>query len=216
MKYKAVIFDLDGTLLDSLEDLADSANSVLAGLGYPIHPVDDYKYFVGDGMKSLMTRILPAERRRESLIDQCVEQMRNEYRRRWDKKSRPYEGIPELLDKLGALRIKRAVLSNKPQDFTRLIVEEMFSHWNFDMVLGMRRGVPAKPDPTGALEIVDALGIPAAEFLYLGDTNTDMITANAAGIYSVGALWGFRESQELLESGAKSLINHPLELLLLL
>lgn len=212
-KYKAVLFDLDGTLLDSVEDLKDSMNSVLESYGFPTHDTESYKYFVGNGMRNLVARALPPEERSQSMIDKCLAQMQKEYSKRWANKSKPYEGIPELLDALRDNNIKIAVLSNKVHEFTTLIVDKFFSKWNFDMVLGERASVPRKPDPSGALEIASNLGIPPEEFLYLGDSGTDMETANAAKMHAVGVLWGFRKADELLAAGAKILIHHPLELL---
>jgi len=204
VKYEAVLFDLDGTLLDTLRDLADSMNSALKSMGFPIHAVEKYKYFVGDGMYNLVLRTLPPGIREESIIKECLAKMNDEYGKRWADTTRPYDGIPELLDRLDGLGLKKAVLSNKPHDFTKL---------SFDVVLGQREGVPKKPDPAAALEIVDKLDIPPEKFLYLGDTNTDMKTANAAGMYAVGVLWGFREADELTENGARVLIKSPMDLL---
>ncbi|MCR4429866.1 MAG: HAD family hydrolase [Tepidanaerobacteraceae bacterium] len=216
MKFEAVLFDLDGTLLDTLRDLADSMNSVLESMGFPVHDVEKYKYFVGDGMYNLVIRTIPSDKREESIIKKCLIKMNDEYGKRWADTTRPYEGIPELLDRLGKLGLKKAVLSNKPHDFTKLIVDRLLARWKFDAVLGQREGVPKKPDPAAALEIADKLKIPPERFVYLGDTNTDMRTANAAGMYAVGVLWGFREADELIESGAKVLIKRPLDLLKIL
>jgi len=213
MKYKAVIFDLDGTLVDSIEDLKDSMNIVLESHGFPTHDTETFKYFIGNGMRNLVTRSLPPEERSQSLIDSCLSQMQEEYSKRWAIKSRPYDGIPELLDILKANNIKIAVLSNKLHEFTTVMVDRFFSKWNFDIVFGERATVPKKPDPTGALEISSILGIPPEEILYLGDSGTDMETANAANMYAVGVLWGFRKSDELLAAGAKILIHQPLDLL---
>lgn len=213
MKYEAVLFDLDGTLLDSLKDLADSMNSALKSMGFPIHAVEKYKYFVGDGMYKLILRTIPQDIRDESIIKECLAKMNYEYGKRWADTTRPYDGISELLDRLDGMSIKKAVLSNKPHDFTKLIVDKLLSKWRFDVVLGQREGIPKKPDPAAALEIADKLDIPPKKFLYLGDTNTDMKTANAAGMYAVGVLWGFREADELTENGARVLIKSPMDLL---
>lgn len=217
VKYEALVFDLDGTLLDTLEDLADSMNGTLGHFGFPPHPVDAYRYFVGDGMENLVRRAVPASVKEDAeVISRCLNLMRDTYRRNWKVKSRPYPGIPEMLDALRDRRAKLTVLSNKPHEFTRKVVEEMLSNWRFDIVFGERPSIPRKPDPASALEIAERLGLPPDKFLYLGDTATDMITANAAGMYPVGALWGFRTAEELLGSGAKKLIQRPAELLELL
>lgn len=211
MRYKAVLFDLDGTLLNSLEDLADSTNAVLARRGFACHELEKYKYFVGDGMYNLLRRALPAEQQDDDYIEQCVVEMKEEYSGRWSEKSKPYPGIIELLENLRQKGLKMAVLSNKPHEFTQVVVEKYFPGY-FDLAYGERAGVPRKPDPQGALDIVKALQISPEEFLYLGDTNTDMRTAVAAGMYAVGVLWGFRPAEEILAAGARALIKHPLEL----
>lgn len=212
MQYKAVLFDLDGTLVDSLEDLADSMNTVLARAGFPLHDVERYKYFVGEGVEKLVYRALPEDRRNDEVLTRCVAAMREEYGKRWDQKTRPYEGIPELLDVLIARGVKLAVLSNKPDDFTKKIVRKLLPNRPFDPVFGARPSVPKKPDPVAAIEIAEYLSISPKEFLYLGDTKTDMETAVGAGMYPVGALWGFRAKEELLEGGAKTVIDHPPDL----
>lgn len=212
MKYKAAIFDLDGTLLDSLQDLANSMNLVLESQGLPVYEIEKYKYFVGNGMYELAKRTLPPDKREESYVKYCHTLLKKEYEKRWADTTKPYEGIPELLDKLAALRYKLAVLSNKPHEFTLLVVNKLLLHWKFDAIFGERQGVPRKPDPAGALEIADLFGIPTNEFLYFGDTGTDMVTAKAAGMFAVGVLWGFRTADELLESGADLLIEKPLDI----
>jgi len=210
MNYRVVLFDLDGTLLNTLEDLADSMNASLAAMDLPAHPIDSYRYFVGDGMVNLARRALPEEMRSdEAIVGRLVVRMRSEYQKRWDSRTRPYDGIGELLDELVERRVKMAVLSNKSHDFTQLCVSKLLGRWHFDAVLGGGE-VPHKPDPKGALKIASDLAVPPAEFIYLGDSGTDMKTAAAAGMYGVGALWGFRDA------GAKTLIERPMELLRLL
>jgi len=213
MPYQAVLFDLDGTLLDTLEDIGNAMNRVLATRGFPTHPIDAYRSFVGDGMVMLVTRALPENKRDEETIRSCLEVYRADYGRTWNVKTRPYDGVAALLDALTARGLKRAILSNKPHEFTQRCVTELLSDWSFDVVLGQRDGVPLKPDPTGALEIAHTLGIPPAAFLYLGDTPVDMQTATAAGMVPVGVSWGFRTPEELRSSGAQALIERPLEVL---
>jgi phosphoglycolate phosphatase len=216
MKFKAVLFDLDGTLLDTIQDLADSMNAVLIRSGFPTHCVDDYKNFVGDGMVELAKRVLPKDKLNEETVNRCVFEMREEYSKRWTDKTKPYDGIKELLDSLTVKKVKLTVLSNKPHDFTKVVVAKFFSDWHFDAVYGERPSVPKKPDPSGAMDIARIINIQPCEFLYLGDTNVDMKTANSAGMYAVGASWGFRKIDELLVSGARAIVNHPLEVLGLL
>jgi phosphoglycolate phosphatase len=213
MKYKAVLFDLDGTLLDTLEDLADSMNAALARLGAPQHPTRDYRYFVGDGVMELSRRVLPADRRDEATIKATAAAMGEEYNQRWAAKTKPYPGIPELLDALTTRRIVMTVLSNKNNEFTQLCVKQLLGRWRFDVVQGLDKTIHKKPDPSGALAIAQRLGMAPADFLYLGDTNTDMKTATAAGMFPVGALWGFRTAEELTANGAKVLIAQPMDLL---
>ena len=214
MSFRAVLFDLDGTLIDTIGDLADSMNIVLARFGFSAHDEEKYKYYVGEGMENLVRRALPeAVRSDPATIARCVSAMREEYGRRWKTRSKPYEGIPELLDSLTDRDIKMAILSNKPDDFTKSMVADLLQKWTFAVVLGERPTIPRKPDPIGAVEIVRHLRVPPAEFVYLGDTSTDMLTAHAAGMFPVGVLWGFRKADELMAHGARKLLSRPIELL---
>jgi phosphoglycolate phosphatase len=216
MQFKAVIFDLDGTLLDTLGDLANSMNRVLERHGFPQHDRELYRQFVGDGMDVLVRRALPESRRGEQLVQACLLAMRTEYSVRWRETTRPYAGIPQLLDALGRRGLRMAVLSNKADDFTREMVAALLTPWSFDAVIGARPEVPKKPDPAMALAIARDLAIPPARILYVGDSGTDMRTAVSAGMFPVGALWGFRDAAELEANGAEVLISRPMELLELL
>ena len=209
----AVIFDLDGTLIDSLADLGESMNTVLSARGFPTHPLERYKRFVGDGMVNLVRRALPQIPQEARTVEACVGEMRTVYRGRWDQKTRLYPGIAELLDALVRRRLPLAVLSNKPDDSARLAVERLLAPWRFALVVGTRPGLPQKPDPAGARLIARELEIDPAHVVYLGDTDTDMRTAVAAGMYAVGAAWGFRTVEELMATGARALVKQPLELL---
>ena len=213
MEFPAVIFDLDGTLLDTLADIADSANRVLGGRGCPTHPADAYRQFVGEGLRRLFERALPADRRRPEVVAECVAGFREAYAEHWNVRTRPYDGVPELLDALSARNVMMAVLSNKPDGFTRRCVDEYLSRWRFEAVLGQREGVPRKPDPAGALEIASRLGVATDRFLYLGDSATDMRTARSAGMRAVGAAWGFRSVDELESAGAEVIIQRPMDFL---
>lgn len=213
MKYKAIIFDLDGTLLDTLEDLGNSMNSVLEQYGFPKHPLEAYKYFVGDGVENLVLRAIPEGKRDQTTLTGCVAAMREEYGRRWMEKTHPYPGIPQLLDALTERNMKMAIFSNKQDEFTQITVNKFLSKWQFETVAGARPSVPKKPDPTVPLKIAQKMGVAPAAFLYVGDTNTDMQTANAAGMHAVGALWGFRQADELLSSGAMVLVKEPSDIL---
>ena len=213
---RGVIFDLDGTLLDSIDDLADSMNHSLAQLGFPPHGVAEYKRLVGDGVRELACRSLPEAARTDAHIDETVRLMREEYAKRWDRKTRPYAGIPELLDELVARGMRMAILTNKLHGFSVQMVERLLPRWKFDVILGETEGLPRKPDPAGANRIAHQLSISPGEFRYLGDTNTDMCTATAAGMFPIGVLWGFRDAEELRASGARALLDRPGDLLELL
>jgi phosphoglycolate phosphatase len=216
MNFRAVLFDLDGTLLDTLDDLADSTNLALRQLGLPEHPVESYKRFVGDGFDNLIRRALPQAHSDSATLLKCVNLTREHYAARWAEKTRPYDGIPELLDALTIHGVRMAVFSNKPDEFTQLCVQRLLAGWHFEVVLGARPTLPKKPDPAGALLIARQFQLQPAEIVYLGDTDTDMQTALAAGMFPVGALWGFRTAEELVAHGARTLIQKPLDLLPLL
>jgi len=209
---RAVLFDLDGTLLDTLEDIADSTNAALESMGFPGHDVQAFRTLVGDGMDTLIRKALPEANRDGATRRECEVRLRQEYGRRWAAKTRPYPGVPELLDALEARGIALAILSNKPDDFTKLMAEELLGAWRFAAVEGARDGVPKKPDPTAALEIAARLGFDPPTFIYMGDSGTDMRTALAAGMAPAGATWGFRP-WELEPAGARILLKQPLDLL---
>ena len=215
MQYKAVIFDLDGTLLDTLADLAGSGNRVLEKLGFDPHPTEAYRYFVGDGMATLVERILPIPQRTPSTLAEAVECFKEDYARNWAVATKMYTGIEEMLDGLTAMGVKICILSNKPDGFTTVCVEKLLPKWQFDAVYGQRDHVPKKPDPAGALEIIEQLATEAIEpneILYVGDTAVDMQTAAGSNLDSIGVLWGFREAEELQQNGAKFLVSHPREI----
>ena len=216
MKFKAAVFDLDGTLLDTLEDIADSMNSVLLKHDHPIHDIEPYKYFVGNGFRNLVIRTLPENIRSDSYVDACYLEVREEYAKRWNNKTKPYPGISEMLDGLSSKGLMLSVLSNKSDDFAKLMINQLLPRWKFHPVYGERSGIPKKPDPAAAIEIAGMLGVKPNECLYLGDTGIDMITASSAGMFAVGCLWGFRKADELLANGANVLVSEPLEVLRLI
>jgi phosphoglycolate phosphatase len=211
----AAIFDLDGTLLDTLDDLADSANEALETSGFPGHPVASYRTFVGDGMTVLMERILPEADRSPATVASLLELYRAAYQRRWKAKTRLYPGIDALLHNLTERGIPLAVLSNKPQAYTEIVMAHFLGHHRFEIIFGQREGIPHKPHPAGAHEIAARLGRAAADILFIGDTSTDMDTATAAGMIPVGVLWGFRGAEELQSHGAAHLVAEPEEILTL-
>ena len=216
MKCKAIIFDLDGTLLDTLDDLADANNQALSELGFPTHPVEDYKYHIGNGVRLLLERTLPENARDDATVEKGMAMMKQAYEKCWDNKTRPYAGVPELLDELARRGVRMAILSNKPHAYTRMIVDKLLANWQFEEVWGVSDTVPPKPDISGALSLAEKMGVTPANFLYLGDTGTDMETATAAGMFAIGVLWGFRTADELNRNGAKVLLSQPAELLALL
>ncbi len=209
----AVLFDLDGTLLDTLQDIADACNAALGRHRFPPHPLDRYRYFIGDGVPALISRTVPPEHQTAETLASVAAAYREEYQRRWNATATPYPGIAELLDDLTRRGVPKAVLSNKPDDFTRRCVAELLPRWTFSIVLGASAAFPPKPDPAGARHVARALHLPPEQFWYLGDTATDMRTAVAAGMFPVGVLWGFRPADELKTAGARQLISHPRELL---
>lgn len=211
--FRAVIFDLDGTLVDSLVDIADAMNRTLVRFGFPVFDYESYKYFVGNGLKTLVYQCLPDNKKQETQVMECLKVMMEEYGKSYAEKTRLYDGIPELLDALTKRNLKLAVLSNKADELTQKISSELLNKWRFDIILGANERFPRKPDPESALYISKELNVSPQNILYLGDTNIDMKTANAAGMFAVGVTWGFRTREELSENGAKEIINNPPELL---
>ncbi|MFO0950615.1 MAG: HAD family hydrolase [Isosphaeraceae bacterium] len=215
MDVRAILFDLDGTLLDTLDDIADAANAVLEAGGFPTHPTADFRRFIGEGVAVLFRRALPqgAADAEPELVARCVARFQVEYGERWHVKSRPYDGIPELLDALTARGLTLGLLSNKPDDFTRRYGEHYLARWPFRVVLGAREGVPRKPDPTSALEVAARLGLPPAAIVYVGDSAVDVETAVRSGMIPVGVSWGFRPVEELRAAGARMILDRPHDLL---
>ena len=214
--YDAVVFDLDGTLVDTLEDLAEAMNRVLSGERAPVHSHATYKLLIGKGIRNLVAQALPAEKRSAETISGCYERMLADYGEHFLVKTRRYDGVAELVRGLRAAGVKLAVFSNKSHDLTRRIVESLFDPGDFDVVMGAQPGLPLKPDPTVALLISDRLDVAPGRVVFLGDSGLDMRTAGAAGMIAVGAAWGFRTKDELVENGASRVLDHPLELLELL
>lgn len=214
MNFKAVIFDLDGTLLDSLADLANTLNSVLEKNGFRTHDIGKIRYLVGYGMGELVRKALPPEmQERQELIEKLKREMQEHYAETWMNNTLPYPGIAELLDWLATTPVKKGVLSNKPDRFTKLCAETLLGAWKFDCVSGHHPAIRHKPDPQGALAMAKEMDIDPARILYVGDSEVDMQTANAAGMYPLGVLWGFRTKEELLASGAKKLVEEPQEII---
>ena len=213
MWFDGVIFDLDGTLVDTLEDLADAMNRVLEGERAPGHSHATYRLLIGKGIRNLVGQALPPEKRSAETITRCYEAMIADYGEHCLVKTRVYDGVTELVSRLRAAGAKLAVFSNKSDELTRRIVESLFHAGDFDLVVGAQPGSPLKPDPTVALAISDRLGVAPGRIVFLGDSGLDMLTATAAGMIAVGAAWGFRTKDELVENGASLVLDHPLELL---
>lgn len=210
---RGVLFDLDGTLLDTLDDMADSANHVLSAMGFPTHPNEEYRYFVGDGVDVLIDRILPADRRTPELHAQFKAQYLPYYNAHALDKTRPYDGVFDMLHALRARGLKTAVVSNKPDLHTNYTIEHLFPPDLFDYVAGNIEGTPLKPDPAIARRALAALELRADDAVFCGDTGIDMKTARNAGCIPIGVSWGFRTRGELMENGARHVIDTPEELL---
>ena len=212
MKFDGVIFDLDGTLVDTLEDIGDAMDRVLAREGAPGHTYEEYRYLIGHGIRNLVTEALPAELRSDERVARCYERMIDDYGRHSLVKTRVYEGVPELVRELRADGVPLAIHSNKADAPTQTIVAALLDPADFVVVAGARPDAPLKPDPAVALAIAARFGLPPARVVYLGDSLVDMRTATAAGMIPVGAAWGFRTRAELVESGATVVIDAPLDL----
>lgn len=213
MQYKAAIFDLDGTLIDSLADLADSANEMLAGFGFPRHDLDKYRYFVGNGSRKLIERCLPAEKAADSaFVDEALAKYKLCYDRNLTHKTVCYEGIMDMLTALQAKHIPLGICTNKHQSAADIIVDKLFPKDMFVSVIGDCKDMPRKPDPQKVLLIAAKMGVKPAEVAYFGDTSVDMDTANNAGMLPIGVTWGFRPQEELVEHGAKILLDTTMEL----
>lgn len=212
MSYRGVIFDLDGTLLNTLTSLADSFNRALLTLGYPTHPAKAYRCFIGDGVRKCAERCLPLEAS-DQTIERCITLQRRNYRQGWRNDTFPYNGIPALLAQLNARGLKLGVLSNKDDEFAQKCVAHFFPDISFDAVVGHSVDIPHKPDRAGGRLITKTFEVRPDEILYVGDSNTDMKTAHACNMIPVGVLWGFRDQRELLDAGAEHIIGQPSQLL---
>jgi len=209
---KAVLFDLDGTLVNSLNDLADSANYALKQFGFPTHETEKYKYFVGNGMPKLIERVLPAKNRDDDTKFKVLECFMQYYRTHFVDKTVAYEGIEELIAALKAKGIKIAVVSNKVQEMAVTVTEKIFGN-SFQIVCGKQKGFPTKPDAALTLKVMNDLGVTPEECVFVGDSGMDAAAAVNAGCIGIGVLWGFRKADELLNNGAKYIVKSPEEIL---
>ena len=211
MAYRAAVFDLDGTLLNTLADLADSGNELLASYGMAPHPEPAFRYFVGNGSRKLMERILPGKSPEQ--IDEALARYKAIYEKYLTAKTTPYAGISETLSALKARGVRMAVCTNKHISAAEALIRKYFPADTFDTFEGDRPGVPRKPDPAHVRIVLEKMGVMPEETVYLGDSGVDMQTAVNAGTLPVGVLWGFREKDELIENGAQILLSKPSELL---
>ncbi len=206
-RLKAVLFDLDGTLVNSLGDLAGGVNSVLSERGYPVHSVEEFRYFAGDGIPKMIERALPENARADGVIKECVGRFLEYYSQHFADSTCLYPGIGELLTELRNRDVKIAVVSNKAQEMADSVVEKIVGR--VDFVIGKREGLPAKPNPAALLLAAEKLGAECCECAFLGDSGMDMAAAKSAGMFPVGVLWGFRTADELETAGARALISRP-------
>ena len=209
---KAVLFDLDGTLVNSLTDLANAFNYALRSFGFPQHETEEYKLFVGDGIPKAIERALPEKNRGNETINKVMAVFFEHYKVHFADNTASYEGMPELIKQLKDQGIKLAVVTNKAQFMADKVVKKIYGD-AFDIIFGKREDVPAKPDPTAALMVMDELGVKPFECIFLGDSKNDVLTGFNSGAYAVGELWGYRGEKELRENKAQFIINKPSELL---
>ena len=216
MKYKAVIFDLDGTLLNTIADIGGAVNSVLERHNLPVYTMEEYRFFVGKGIHNLVIQVLPTAERTDEKIKLFYQEVMSEYASNLNVRTRLFPGIAELLDQLVVRGVSLAILSNKADELMADVIKNYFVSWKFSSVFGARKNVPIKPDPSAVYEILAQLKLTNDEVLYVGDSDVDMQTATNAKLFPVGVAWGFRSKEELLANGAKKIIEKPSELLELL
>ena len=207
----AILFDLDGTLLDTLEDLTDSVNYVLNKHGMPERTIDEIRSFIGNGVPTLIARSVPCDTDSET-VKICVAEMMEYYKDHADIKTRPYDGIMELLDNLKQRNIRIAVVTNKAEEAAKILCKAKFGDV-LDIVIGDNGKDKLKPAPDNVFRALNELKLAKDEVLYVGDSDVDMITAKNAHLRSVGVTWGFRDENVLRKNGADHIINTPLELL---
>lgn len=213
MKYKAVLFDLDGTLLDTLDDITDSMNSVLSKDSFPLHTKEVFETFVGDGEAKLVERALPEGKKDAESVEKYLKLYREVYNENCTVKTAPFPGIPELISELRKQGVKLTVLSNKLHSLTNKTITHYFNPSDFTLIWGKQDAYPKKPDPASAKAQISELNISPEEFLYLGDSEIDMQTAKGAGMFAVGATWGFRPESVLRDHGADLIVHKPEEVL---
>ena len=204
---KLAVFDLDGTLIDSLADIAEATNFAMRKLGFPEHPLNEFNYMVGDGVKILIERALPDDR--QELFEQALKLYNDYYNENYTVKTYVYKGITETLKQLKSMGIKLAVASNKTHCFTEVIIKNYFGNDTFDAVYGKSDERPVKPDPAILNAILSDMSIAPSEAIMIGDTSIDINTGKNAGVRSIGCLWGFRSMEELTSAGADFIAEKP-------
>lgn len=209
---KAYIFDMDGTLVDSLESIAYFANKALEKFGLKTIPVERYKHLAGNGAATLVKRMIKENNGDESLFEKVSYEYNTTYDNDFLYLTKPYDGVLEMLSKLKSQGCKTAIISNKPHSTAKKISDELFGDL-IDVCFGKRDGYPVKPDPESVNEIIGILGVDKKDCIYIGDTITDMETGKNAGLYTVGVLWGFRDEDEIKSGEPQKTINHPLQIL---
>ncbi len=213
MDKKLIIFDLDGTLLDTIEDLANAANDALSQFKLPIHPIEAYRFFVGNGIHNLLFKALPEDKRNQENVSMLRPAFLKYYYAHGEECTRPYQGISDLINRLKSEGYLLGVASNKIHQATLQLVEEFFGKDTFDRIFGQRDNVAIKPDPAVLIQLMDELSVAKEQVLYVGDSGVDASTALHAGVDFIGVLWGFRPESELRAAGATQFVNHPTEIL---
>lgn len=209
---KAVLFDLDGTLANSLQDLADATNFALAKGGFPARELGEFNYFVGDGMPKMVERAIPEGKATPELVSQLLKFCLEYYAVHYVDNTYAYEGCVELVNTLKQRGIIVAVVTNKAQEMADIVVKKLYGD-AFDLIFGKRDGLPAKPDPTATLMAMKELGVKPEECVFIGDSGVDVKTGVNSGAVSVGELWGYRGREELIGNGAQYIIQKPQELI---
>jgi len=218
-KIKAIIFDLDGTLVDSLQDIANSMNLALEESGYPTHPIEAYRDFVGNGVSVLVQKALPADKRDEKEIKKMVKKFAEKYEKNWFIETKPFVGILHLIQTCVARKVKLATLSNKAHAFTKRMIRHYFrgaminqGKNPFGIYSGAQEDKPLKPDPSAALELAERLKVDPGNVAFVGDSPVDMETAKNAGMIAIGAAWGFSGREILEKANPDAIFDSPVEL----
>jgi len=214
---KGVIFDLDGTILDTIHDLSGMMDKMLTDFGYPKRSLEEHKRAIGYGARNYVKNALPPEAAADdAIVETCYQAFYKMYKENTNEKTKPFDGIKELFEFLEEHQMKMAILSNKPDVATQTLTKQWFSVYNLTCAYGERAGIPRKPDAGATLAVAEEMGLAPSEIAFVGDSETDVQTALNAGMVPVGVLWGFRTREQLIEAGAEYIVNTPEELMSLL